>query len=353
MASFQVSQSKVKKWRQCRRAYHYRYVEHLKRKIKSRPLSFGIIVHELLEFEGNRQDPFDKLDEIAGNMGKLFAAEREMYGELIEDVRMIFEAYLDYWADQPLNYIRWKGQRTEHWIEIELCDGITMVMKIDAFTRSKNKLQWLTEHKTGKNPLSIDDRWRNLQSAVYFRACEIAGAPRLDGVLWNFIVSKPPTRPQILKSGGISTRQIVTLPAAVRQVIKENKLDPKDSACQNLLRQAEQSAAQYFQRDFTPLQPAVVDSIWTDFVSTCQEMAERHGTSAERTIDKHCSWCDYEPLCRAELTGGDVDFVKEREYDNSQENNQNDQKKVKQTPAKGKAKRGGTGGKRSRRSPRS
>ena len=32
-------------------------------------------------------------------------------------------------------------------------------------------------------------------------------------------------------------------------------------------------------------------------------------------IERHCSWCDYEPLCRARLQGNDFDFIKERQYE--------------------------------------
>jgi hypothetical protein len=31
-------------------------------------------------------------------------------------------------------------------------------------------------------------------------------------------------------------------------------------------------------------------------------------------IGRHCSFCDFEMLCRAEIQGSDVDYLKEREY---------------------------------------
>ena len=50
-----VSQSKIKTWRQCKRAYWFKYVENLRKKTKSRPLEFGTIVHEMLTGHAKRK----------------------------------------------------------------------------------------------------------------------------------------------------------------------------------------------------------------------------------------------------------------------------------------------------------
>ena len=66
-----------------------------------------------------------------------------------------------------------------------------------------------------------------------------------------------------------------------------------------------------------PAQPAnnrVVDVVFDDFMSTAREIVEGK-EDRTRSIDLHCSYCDYEAICRAELQGLDVDFVKQREYD--------------------------------------
>lgn len=316
MGVFQVSQSKVKKWRQCRCAYHYRYVERLKKIVKARPLQFGSIVHQMIDADANNECPFELLDEIAADQGKMFAAEREFYGEIVEDIRTIMEGYFDYWEDEPLAFNKIGPRRTEHELEVDLCDGIRLVFVLDGIVRTRNKLRWLLENKTGKSIQSDDDNWRNLQSAVYLRACEMLGIKKLTGVLWNFIKSKPPTKPQILKNGGLSSRKIVTLPSVILKLCEEEELDPNDY--EELIDSAKMSMVEYYKRVYTPVQPEVVDQIFADFVTTAQEIADRHGKSSERNIGKHCGWCDYEPICRAELTGGDVDFVKEREYETSE-----------------------------------
>lgn len=316
---FQVSQSKVKTWLQCRQAYHYKYVLRIKKKIKARPLMFGIIMHELLEAYACGKDWKRVLAKMHKERGNLFAAEREEYGDILEDARLIFEAYLEHYGADNLRYVLYKGKRAEHWIEVEVEGDIKLVMKIDAFARTPNKLRWLVENKTGKSIPSVDERWRNLQTAVYFRGCEMQGIKPFDGVCWNFVTSKSPTIPQLKKDGTLSARQITTLPAVVRATIRNHDLKAQDYEV--LIERAEKSASEWFERDFTPRRESTINSLFTDFVETAQEMQDLHGKRKQRTIGKHCGWCDYEKICRAELTGGDPDYVIEREFTVGKEEN--------------------------------
>ena len=73
-----VSQSKVKMWRQCKFAYHCKHVEKLRKKTKSRPLTFGTLVHEMLEAHANGDDPFDQLNKASVINAKLFDGGRQM-----------------------------------------------------------------------------------------------------------------------------------------------------------------------------------------------------------------------------------------------------------------------------------
>src|SRR5262245_60071540 len=173
---FQTSQTKVKLWRKCRKAYYYRYVEHLRRRKVSRPLMFGRLVHDMTEAQANGDDPFDVLKAAIKNMGHLFTSEREMYGDIANDVRIIMEEYFAYW-DAPkrkMSYIRRKGQNAEHEFEIDLTKEIVLIGKIDAFARH-NKLTWLVERKSFSKRPSEDHRWRNIQSALYCWVVEKLG----------------------------------------------------------------------------------------------------------------------------------------------------------------------------------
>jgi len=310
MGKFRVSQSRVKIWRRCKRAHHYRYYEKLEKKVKSRPLKFGSIVHEMLEAHAEREDPFELLDETAKKQGKMFQAEYEEYGDIIEDIRFIMKAYFKYYKGDKLKYVKIDGKRSEHELDIDVGDGIFFTMKLDGIGKTPNKLRWLIEHKTGKAIPDEDQRWRDLQTSVYIKALEILGMPPVDGVLWNYIRSKSPTRPQVLKAGGLSTRNIDTLPSVVRAFGKANDAPIPEI----LLERAEANIPRFFQRVYTPLHRDVVEFLYKDFMISAREILEIGDKRNELSIEKHCGWCDFESICRTELTGGDSDFVKEREY---------------------------------------
>ncbi len=313
---FKTSNSKVSKWLQCRALYHYKYVDELQPRRGSRPLQFGRIVHSLVEEDANRRDPGEKLAEIEKKSGQMFRAEREEYGNILEDSWTIFQEYLDYWKTRPdkqLKYIKKKGRLAEHSFELLIDDGnILFKGIIDALAKTPNDLRWLAEHKTFGNLPSEDHRWRNLQSALYIRAMEILGWKTPDGVCWNYVRSKTPTQPEMTQKGEISKRKIVTLPSVVAAFGAEHGLS--DAAIAPMLKQAEATRGDYFKRIFVPVKRQVVDMIYQGFIDTSREIAEGHGKKKDMNLGRHCEWCSFEPICSALLTGGDVDYIKEKQF---------------------------------------
>lgn len=319
MESFKVSQSKVKLWRQCRKAYFYKYRAHLKKRKVKRPLQFGRLIHEMLEAYANNLDPFSVLDNLSPEQLNMFRAEFDQYGDIITDARLIMQDYFEHWEEDSLIYVPRGKKYAEHDFEVDVGYNIIVKGKIDAIGRA-NSLRWLVEHKTFTRMPNEDHRWRNVQSAVYLRIMELMGWPAIDGVVWDYIRSKAPPRPEILKSGQMSLKKIETLPSAVWQTIMDNGLDPNNY--QEFLRLTEENRPSYFTRIFTPLNRNVVDVVFNDFLHTAIEMSELHDQAASRTIGQHCDFCDYEPICRAIFMDLDVEHVIKKEYtkDETQDN---------------------------------
>lgn len=311
---FHVSNSKVKLYRKCRRAYWYRYVEKLRRKRKARPLLFGSIAHTMIEAFINADDPMAVWERDTKEQRKLFRAEREEFEEIASSTRIIMQEYFrnEWPRDKQLTYIRMRGKGAEHTFEVEIADGLVVEGKIDAIATTPNRLRWLTEHKSFSRLPSEDHRWRDVQSNLYTRIIDMIGLKSVDGTCWDYIWSKEPTAPQMLKNQTISKKRIVTLPSVVRETLKQYKLRERDHA--RLIQMAESNRSIYFQRTFSTAKRKVVDLLWDQFVSTAIEIRDTHGKRRDMTIDRHCDWCDFEPLCRAELTGGDVGFLKNKDY---------------------------------------
>lgn len=312
---YKVSQSKIEAWRQCRRKHYWRYVMHLVRKRIARPFAFGRLIHEMKAKQAEGDDPFAHLAAIKKKHGHMFKEEIEEYGDILTDVRLIMVDYYDYYAKKPLNPLRRAGIAAEHAFAVDIDKGNIQVKgKIDLFAQTPNKLKWLVEHKNHKDIPDEDARWRNLQSMVYQRVNDMLGWFNTEGLLWDYIRTKSPTRPLILKSGQPSKAQRDTLPTVVLDFWVNTLKKPVGEIPAFMLTSATANRPSYFQRIFTPMKKKLVDIAWNEFLETAREMSDLHGKTKVKTIGRHCSWCDYEELCRAELRGLDVDYLIEKDY---------------------------------------
>ena len=79
---FQFSQSKVTLYRRCRFAYHTKYFEGFTRRVKARPLQFGIMVHEMLE--AGLFDLIAAFKELLDRRKALLALDFESQGKSLE-----------------------------------------------------------------------------------------------------------------------------------------------------------------------------------------------------------------------------------------------------------------------------
>lgn len=314
---YRVSQSKVKTYLRCRQAYHYKYVLKLKAKKKSRPLQFGTMIHGMIENYCNGEDPFGYFDTISPQDMAMIEENQDDFGDIITDCRDIMTGYLEEWSKldkKEHRFLRKAGQRAEHHFEIELLPDVIWNGKIDALIKTRDYgLRVIVEHKSFGNSMPGEDaRWRDLQPASYFRACEMLGWGTFDGFYWDYIKSSPPKIPGVLKDGKLSQKSIDTLPCTVKRVIEER--GERVSDYPSLMASAKANQEKRFTRISSSVSPQVVDYTFENFTRTVKEMVDNHGKPPIMSVDKHCSWCDYQPLCRARLQGNDFDFIKEREY---------------------------------------
>lgn len=286
---------------------------------------FGGIVHEICEAQAEGLKWEKVLDKIELDNKKLFKREVEMYGNIILDIRDIMTDYFEYWDGNvnSIKPIKHDGRRSEHEFRIELFDGIWFTGKVDMVGKAR-KMRWLTEHKTFSRMPSEDDRWRSIQTAVYFKALGEMGIENIDGVLWDYVSSKPLNVPgELTPTGKISQRKIDTVPSRVRRWMKDEGV--KKAEYPKLLSDAEENLPNRFIRLFSPVKPQVVSVIWEEFLETAVEIAENHGKKKAMCIGRHCTWCDYNPLCKAEMLGDDVDWIIERDYQLEDQSHKRDQ----------------------------
>lgn len=284
---------------------------------------FGSIVHEIIEADLEGLNWRKVIKRYEKTLGPMFRKEREMYGNILMDIGYIMEDYFEHWED-TLKPIKHDGRRSEHEFRIELGEGLWFSGKIDAIAKAKG-MRWLVEHKTFNRMPSEGDRWRSVQAAVYFRALEEMGFKRIDGVLWDYISSKPCNVPgELTKTGKISQARIDTLPSRVNAWLEEEGHKRKDF--KKMLLDAEANRRNRFIRLYSPVKPRIVDNIWNDFVDTAKEIQDNFGKKKDQNIGRHCDWCDYKELCKAEATDSDIEWLMKRDYQTEDLSHKRDEK---------------------------
>ena len=61
--------------------------------------------------------------------------------------------------------------------------------------------------------------------------------------------------------------------------------------------------------------PEMVDEIFEGFKYTAKLIAKQGELNKTKHTGTNCSWCDYKQICYAELTGGNVEYVKKKDFE--------------------------------------
>lgn len=313
-----LSHSRMKAWRRCQMEHHYKYVQKLKRKTKARPLYLGSAVHELIEEQLETGSFETKLAEIRKEFNKLFEEEREMLGPIPDLAGDIVTRYFKQWADDGLEYPRRRwGRRTEYKVEFYLDNHTQFIGFIDAYPQDSMGRNWLMDHKTCRNIPDENARFFDLQLLLYVWALPQLGYPKPDGVIWDYIRTKPPAIPERLVKGGFSKAKNIdtTYDVYMKTIIDE--LGP-DKA-QDYLEFAEtlRGKEDKFNRRIYLPSPSVkmVENVVADFRETAWQIRTLGPTAKVRNMTRDCRMCSFQPLCNAEVRGLDTDFILKTEYE--------------------------------------
>lgn len=310
---FVVSWSRLKLWRRCHKAYDYRYNQRLARKKPSVPLIRGTILGEMINamaVKGSKVTPESVLEKYYRKYRKLFKQEREIYGDLIDECRRIFEGYRKFWKDDPLIF-----ERTEALVTVDLSPDIRFIGYIDKIARDKRDMRWVLDHKSHRSLPNEEVRFSDLQTVFYVWAWNTQ-YPResVSGIVWDYLRTKPPTIPEVLKDGSLSQRKNMdTDYDTYMRAIRENNLDPKDY--RETLKRLEGSESHFYRRVPLPHPPqSMIDQIVKEARDTATEIMELGEVLHDRNMGKDCAWCDFRDICQAELRGLDADFIRKAHY---------------------------------------
>lgn len=310
-----VSHSRIRCWRACKKRHDYRYNQRLKKRAPPAPLLRGRIIGECLDAVASKQPVSEVLDKYEKQYRRLFREEHEMYGDLIGDVRKIIEGYQRVWSEDGLRY-----EHTEAPLELELLPGVQFVGYIDKVAMDRSGRRWLIDHKSHRNIPNDEVRQADIQSIFYYWGWnETHPDEPADGFLWDYLRTKTPTVPEVLKNGQLSQKKSIdTDYHTYRQAIIDNGLDPADYA--EFLKDLKDQPNQFFKRVHLPNpNKAVVQQVVEETKTEAVLIRALGDVVTTRTLTRECPTCEFFTLCQGELRGHDVSTIRKKDYYHAEE----------------------------------
>lgn len=306
-----ATHSMLKTFRRCPMQTRYKYLLRLKPKITGKPLHRGSWIHKLLEVHYKGGDWEAEHQQLSLKFNEMFDEEKEQYGDLPREIRQLMQSY--FWHYQKHD---WKILDVEFTLETELPDGTFYRGKIDLLVEDQYGL-WIVDHKSHKRLPEFGYRLLDSQSALYIWAALRNHIP-VQGHIWNYIRTKSPTVPQLLKTGDrISRRAIDTDYLTYGRALKKYGISITGDYALRLrqlkaqqYQHGEPQLSSFFRRDILEKSNEMVRRVAQEGYHTARRMNDypwdKEG-SIERVPDRSCTFtCDYMDLCTTELFGGDI-----------------------------------------------
>lgn len=302
-----INQSRVKLFRKCRQAHHFRYVREIVPKRRKIALERGTIMHEMIAANSEGKSWEEVLANYTEKFNKLFAEEKVELGDLPTDLKRLMKGYLKHWEGDDLTYVA-----TELEVgPIKLTETTAFKGKIDGIVRDSSGRLWLMEHKTHKKFPKEQVRMQDIQTLIYVWALRKMGYD-VQGIIWDYIRTKTPAEPELLKSGQLSKRKnIDTTVGTYLRAIKKHGLDKADYA--DILEDLRNNEDSWFRRVYVPVQESMIPEILRDYKITSLEILALQHTPI-RNLTRDCGWCDYFSICSAQVRGFDADYIMKADF---------------------------------------
>lgn len=316
-----ISQSVIKTWRRCHAKYGYKYRQLLERKKPKLQLIRGTMIGKCLDAQAlqrvaKKAPAWQKaLDPYRKQFARMFASEREYYGDPIAEVERICARYERIYEADGFTYLLGKDKKPfELKLEIDLIPGVVFTGSIDKMPRDEHGRVWDLDHKSHKRIPDAEARFSDLQQVFYCWAAPQSGYPKLAGVIWDYLRTKAPAIPEQLKNGGLSQRQnIDTDYDTYLGEIQRLKLNPKDYS-EILGKLKAEGHSQFYLRVPLPTPSKdLIKNVVADAKATAKEI-KTNGGDMTRSMDFTCKGCEFYSLCQAEFRGLDAKYIRKTEY---------------------------------------
>jgi len=277
-------------------------------KTQAKPLKIGSIVHNSIEAWAKTGKWDTILKSVQKEYKSMFEEERELYGDIPGNTERMVSGYLAKYGDERKHY-----QMVEESLgPVPLTKRTQFKMRIDRLTTTKAGLT-LCETKTAKRLPEEDLRIWDLQTVLYVWALRELGYP-VKAILWDYVRTKPPTVPQVLKNGTISLKKDIDTDYDTYLAAVKGAGCPVTDYKEILDRLKEEGTRRYYKRVLLPVNDQMIQPVLADAKMTSLEIASFRHLPVRNISGFTCPRCFYSSLCHAALRGLDESFIREREY---------------------------------------
>lgn len=269
-------------------------------------------MHTLIESHLKGEDWRKELLKLRVDYDKLMDEEKEYYGDLPGECERIMEGYIEHWKPFPVKTVAVELSFGMDGIPpLEIVPGVYMKGRIDWLFRDDRGL-WVCDHKTvGKAIPDESYRLQDLQTIIYSKALPMLGFPRPIGVMFDYLKTKTPSTPKLLKNGELSkSKKVGTDYRTFLAAIKEHDLKEEDYSEQLELAKRNK----YYARKYMAKPKHLADVLLAELEIINWEI-ENLKHKPYRNLNRDCSWCGYMPLCTAEMLGLDTSYIIQAEYE--------------------------------------
>jgi len=293
------SHSALKLFQRCQLRWKYKYIDRLDSKDRPKHFERGSDLHALLEVYYGGEDEGNTVWDSASD----------------ENLEVMLR-YADKWRAEDYD---WEVLSIEEEFHLEIGEH-TLVFIPDLIVKIGDDV-WVVDHKTTAN---IPDEWDEYNMTDFQHLLYIAGVrllyPTTRGFLFNYIRTKAPTQPKLIKDGSriAGVRAIDTDYNTLKEFA--DKTRTLDNDTMEKLQILKHAPDRFFQRHYIIAPDSAVDQCIADVEQVLAEMyyKERH-SGLTMTYPRHviggfagamaCSKCEFQPLCHAELLGINTEIV--------------------------------------------
>jgi len=308
-----ISYSRESTYLRCPYAHYLGYVQNLKPKKPVRPLKFGTDFHKLLEFRDDKNELRKIIKDVRETYYEMPANWQTELGEsYVDDLKTIFKDYMKIYKNSPVPTVT--EQRFE--IPMSKINGKSMIFVgiIDGLYKHEDGEITIEEHKTFTRKPDMSTLVMNKQVCLYAKAAQTFLGVFPSKVMWDYIKSTPAAAPVWLeKSQRFSAaKSDYITPYSYLRAAKAKGIDKQEALAQAKLYKG--NIMNYYFRLTLDLIPTMVEKSWEDFVYVAEDICRNGENNKVMNMTKDCSWCDFYPICHAEMTGGDVKYTIEQDF---------------------------------------